>query len=98
MANTISKSEVLKVAQLSNVIVYEHEIPAFEKQLDAVLSYAARVSEVGKSEVEENPVVDMKQNSNRKDEVCRQNAEIVLSQVPVRQGLLIIVPMILEGV
>jgi aspartyl/glutamyl-tRNA(Asn/Gln) amidotransferase C subunit len=98
MANTINKSDVLKVAWLSNVIVYDHEIPVFLKQLDAVLSYAARVNEVETCVAEKEYDIDMKQNISRKDMTVRQNTEIVLSQAPAREGSLIIVPMILEGV
>lgn len=97
MAHVITKEEVLKIARLSNLLVFDKEINQMTNQLDSVLSYAARVKEITGS-IEDFLHEEMKQNKVRLDVVDQLSSEVLLSQLPAREGNLIVVPMILETV
>lgn len=95
MAHMIAKEEVLKIARISNLSVHEEQIQKVTRQLDAVLLYAARVKEVfGK--VDDVVQTDMKHNKTRLDIVDQVSSDVLLAQVPIKEGNLIIVPKILE--
>ena len=89
----ISKEEVLKIAKMSHLELHEDEIPALIKQLDDVLSYAARVKEVT-ADVEEPSTRNV--NVFRDDVSTPSDAERILSQAPDREGTYFVVPAILE--
>ena len=90
----ISKEEVLKMAELSNLQLHEHEIEPMLKQLEAVLSYAERVKEVA-AEIEEPSNKNV--NTFREDVVVRTEAELVLAQAPHREEDYFVVPAILDN-
>lgn len=91
---SISREEVLHIASLSKIEVSEEEIPQLIKDLQEVLSYAARVQEVA-ANIPETSVKNI--NVMREDEAIATDPEPLLANVPVREGDLVVVPVVLEG-
>lgn len=94
----ITREEVLKIARISALEIPEQEIETVQKQLESVLSYAARVQEF--SHEEHGPSV---QNINilRSDVVQQLDAaeaesESILKRAPEREENFFVVPAILE--
>lgn len=90
----ISKQEVIALARLSNIAVHDEEIPAIAKQLEDVLSYAARVAELA-ADVPE--TMHKQINVFREDIVVPTDPEIVLNQAPERVDNYFVVPTIIEN-
>jgi len=89
----ITKQELLKIAQSSSVKLYDDEIEPLMGQLDAVLTYAARVKDIARDiEIPSNKNV----NVLREDVVTQTNNELILAQAPEREEDYFVVPMILE--
>lgn len=89
----ITKEEVLKMAQLSHIQIHENEIEALTNQLEAVLTYAARVQEIAQ------PVnVPQQKNVNvfREDVIEKTDPELILSRAPESEAHYFIVPAIIE--
>lgn len=91
----ISRQEVLKLAQMSNIHVHEQEIQPLIEQLQQVLSYAARVQEVAVQASE----ISVKNVNVFRDDVAaaQQDAERIRSRAPEREGDYFVVPKILEN-
>jgi len=96
MAHVITKEEVLKIARLSNLSMRDEDINRVTRQLDSVLSYAARVKEVSGS-MDDSVHGKIKNNKTRLDIVDQISVQELLAQVPSKEGNLIVVPMILEA-
>lgn len=90
----ISKEEVLKIARMSHVEVHENELKPLMEQLEQVLSYAQRVTEVA-AQIEEPSTRNI--NVFREDVVVKQDPELILSQAPLREGDYFVVPVILHN-
>ena len=90
----ISREEILKLAHISRVDLHEDEIQPLLDQLERVLSYAERVTEVA-AEVEEPPIKNV--NVFREDVVIKCDPEPILAQAPERAGNFFVVPKILES-
>jgi len=90
----ITKEEVLKIAAISNLNLYEDEIGPMIKQLGDVLSYAERVQEIA-AELEEPS--NRQVNVFREDMVVRTNSELVLREAPEREQAYFVVPKIIES-
>ena len=90
---TISKEEVVKIAQMSNILLPEDEIDAVAQQLSSVLSYAVRVKEIA---TESQEALDKNVNVMRKDLVIKTDVEPILSQAPEREATYFVVPAIIE--
>lgn len=90
----ISRDEVLKIAHMSQIALREEEIDVLKTQLEQVLTYAERVTEVA-THIEE---PSTKQNNVfREDVVVLQDPEPILAQAPEREGNYFVVPKILES-
>lgn len=89
----ISKDEVLKIAQISNLELHEDEIAGLLTQLENVLSYAERVKEIT-ADVEEPSTRNV--NVFREDVIAPSDPEALLAQAPEREGTYFVVPAILE--
>lgn len=89
----ITKEEVLKIAHMSRITIHEDEIEPLIKHLEAVLSYAARVSQVATSEQ-----LPLPQNINvfREDVAIPFNAERIKQEAPEIEENYFVVPAILE--
>ena len=90
----ITKEEILKIANMSNLDLHDDEIPSLIKEIDDVLTYAVRVKEVA-ADVEEPLTKNV--NMFREDVVVKTNPELVLSRSPEREENFFVVPAVLEG-
>lgn len=90
----ITREEVLKLGQMSHIKIHEHEIAPIMEQLQAVLSYAARVQEIAQ-EVTYQQAKNV--NVMREDVPFKCDADKVLSRAPEAEGHYFIVPAILES-
>lgn len=89
----ISKEEVLKIAHMSRISIREEEIEPLIKHLEAVLAYAARVSEVA-----ETVQGSLPHNVNvfREDIAIPFDAQKIKAQGPDVESDYFVVPAILE--
>lgn len=89
----ISRQEVLAIANMSRIALHEDEINSMINQLEQVLSYAERVSEVATTLKEPST---KQVNVFRQDVVVLQDPEPLLARAPEREGNYFVVPAILE--
>jgi len=91
----ITKQELLHLAQLSRISLHENELEPLVKDIDAVLTYAARVKEIA-ADVQE---VAIYKNVNvfREDQVKPTDPEPLLAQAPAREHNFFVVPVIIES-
>ncbi len=90
----ISRQEVLKIAYMSRIALRENEVNPLIAQLEQVLSYAERVTEVAISMKEPST---KQVNVFRADLVVSQNPEPILAQAPEKEGNYFVVPVILDN-
>lgn len=91
----ITKEELLKLARISNVRLYDDEIPGLTKQLQDVLSYAQRVQEV----VTTAHILSEQKNENivRMDTVIKTDPESLLALAPQQEEHFLVVPKIIDS-
>lgn len=90
---TVTKEEIVILAQLSRLKIYEHELDGLTKHVEDVLTYARRVTEVAR---EISDPLAHPSNIVRNDEVRAVDIEPILSQAPEREGNFFVVPRIIE--
>lgn len=90
----ITDQEIKKIAQISNLEINEQEIDGIIKQIESVLSYAARVQEVAS---EKSTIPTRNINIFREDVVIKSQSDGILAQAPERQDRFFVVPAILEN-
>jgi aspartyl-tRNA(Asn)/glutamyl-tRNA(Gln) amidotransferase subunit C len=88
----ISKEEVLKIAQISNITVHEHEIESLTKELEDVLAYAVRVTQVTGDVPDSLGLM----NINREDVAITTDTQKILALAPDRVEDYFVVPIILD--
>lgn len=90
----VTKEEVLRIAHMSRITIHEDEIEPLIKHLEAVLSYAARVSEVATTSQQ----APLPQNINvfREDIAIPCDAERIKREAPEIEADYFVVPAILE--
>lgn len=91
----ITKEELLKIAQISQVRLYDEEVDSLIKQIGDLLTYAARVQEIAnKSSL----TVNCQSNENvvRSDTVEKTDAQAILSLAPVQEEHYFVVPKIID--
>ena len=88
----ITKEEVLKIAHMSRIAIHDHEIEPIMAQLEAVLSYAQRVTDIQK--VQE--IVVQNTNIMREDQPVVTAVEPLLARGPVVQEHFYVVPAVLD--
>jgi aspartyl-tRNA(Asn)/glutamyl-tRNA(Gln) amidotransferase subunit C len=95
--SVISKEEVLRIAKMSRITVHEEEVDQLTKQLNDILTYAARVSEIAGLDQHAQQCQDSK-NTNvwRQDTVVPCNGERILAAAPVHEADYFVVPAIIE--
>lgn len=90
----ITREEILKIAAISKLEILEEEISQLKEQLEAVLSYAARVREIAAdAELATNQSV----NILREDIAVQTNSEPILAQAPDHEDNFFVVPKIIEN-
>ena len=90
----ISKEEILRIAEMSSLDIRDDEIQGLMKQLEEVLSYAQRVTEVA-ADIQEPSLKNV--NFFREDVVIKTDPELILSRAPEREGDYFVVPAILDN-
>lgn len=90
----ISKEEILTLAAMSQIEIMPHEIEPLAQQLEDVLSYAVRVTDLA-ADVQEPSTKNV--NVFREDLVVATDPELVRSQAPAREHDFFVVPVILEN-
>jgi aspartyl-tRNA(Asn)/glutamyl-tRNA(Gln) amidotransferase subunit C len=90
----ISREEIIKIAQISQIAINDDEIEAFKQQIDSILTYAARVQEIAADSKE---VSYQMENVFRSDEVIKTDAQPLLAQAPEHEEGYFVVPRILES-
>lgn len=90
----ITKEELQKIARLSHILLPDDEVPGLIADIDSVLTYAARVSEIAANVDEQ-----MHKNVNvmRDDVVIPTNPQPLLAKAPEREDDFFVVPKILES-
>ena len=89
----ITKEEILKIANMSHLDIKEEEIAPMMKQLEGVLTYAERVSQIA-AETEEAVVKNT--NVFREDVALHSDSERILERAPEREESFYVVPAIIE--
>lgn len=91
--NIVDKAEVLKIAEISKIAVTEQEIESIIKQMQEVLSYAARVTEIA---TELDDLVSQKNiNFVREGLAGASTPEALLERAPQQEEQYFVVPKIL---
>ncbi|MBS1986641.1 Asp-tRNA(Asn)/Glu-tRNA(Gln) amidotransferase subunit GatC [Candidatus Dependentiae bacterium] len=90
----ISREEVIKIAALSSIALEEHKINALVEQLESVLSYAQRVTEIAADADEQ---VTKNINIFRDDVIVSFDASTVMKEAPERDQNYFVVPKIVDG-
>lgn len=90
----ISREEVIKIAALSSIALEEHKINALIEQLESVLSYAQRVTEIA-ADADEQATKNI--NVFRDDVVMPFDAGTVMKEAPERDQNYFVVPKIVDG-
>jgi aspartyl-tRNA(Asn)/glutamyl-tRNA(Gln) amidotransferase subunit C len=89
----ITREEVLKLAELSRIEILEEEIDSITKQLQDVLSYAERVTQLAsEKEVE----FDKNVNVFAQDIIRKTNPAPIIAQSPEHEDNFFVVPKIIE--
>ncbi|HLB94433.1 MAG TPA: Asp-tRNA(Asn)/Glu-tRNA(Gln) amidotransferase subunit GatC [Candidatus Babeliales bacterium] len=94
----LSREEVYKIAEISKLELQDQEVDHLIKQLEDVLSYAKRVTEIAASasstasELLAKPV-----NITRPDEIIPTNSADILAQAPQELENYFVVPTVIES-
>jgi aspartyl/glutamyl-tRNA(Asn/Gln) amidotransferase C subunit len=89
----ISRDEIIKIAQISNIKLHESEIEPLCKELEAVLAYAQCVTQV-EGDVPDN--ASLAYNVVREDVIISTDPDTLLKQAPDREGSMFVVPLVIE--
>jgi aspartyl-tRNA(Asn)/glutamyl-tRNA(Gln) amidotransferase subunit C len=92
----ITREDVLKLGQISNISISESEIEPLIEKLQAVLSYASYLKEVAAA-YQPVPEIPKPANVVRPDEVISTPAEPLLALAPQREENYFVVPVILKN-
>jgi len=89
----ITRDELLRIAAISKLEIKENEVDTLVAQLQAVLSYAERVSQVADDNSNEPSSKNI--NIMRDDLACSYISVPILAQAPEREENYFVVPKIL---
>lgn len=92
----IDREEVLRIARISRISVHETEIDSLISQLEVVLSYAERVTQI-LDEVDVEVSSNRNVNFFREDVVVPADCQALLSRAPECEEDYIVVPKILSS-
>ena len=90
----ITKEEALKIAYISRISLKDNEIDPLIEQLEAVLSYAERVTQVA-DELDDQPS-NRNVNFFREDVIVKCDPKPILERAPEREEDYFVVPKILD--
>lgn len=91
----ITREEVIKLAQMSQISVHEDEIPGLIKELEAVLAYASGLKAIADAHAD---VALLPKNSNvfRPDESVQFDSQAILALAPEREANYFVVPVVIK--
>lgn len=92
----ITREEVFKLGQISNISISEEEIPALIHKLSAVLSYAVYLKDVA-AQHQGAASLPVQSNITRSDHAIPSDPEPLLQLAPAREENFYVVPMILKN-
>jgi aspartyl-tRNA(Asn)/glutamyl-tRNA(Gln) amidotransferase subunit C len=90
----ITKEEALKIAYISRISLKDSEVDPLIEQLEAVLSYAERVTQVA-DELDDQPS-NRNVNFFREDVIVKCDPKPILERAPEREEDYFVVPKILD--
>jgi len=94
----LSREEVYKIAEISKLELQESEIDHLIKQLEDVLSYAKRVTEIAASaNIVTDELLAKTVNITRPDEIIRTNSAAILAQAPQELENYFVVPTVIDS-
>lgn len=91
----IHKEELLKIAQISQLKLYDNEISALTQQIQDVLSYAASVSKVAPHALTHEHAIAINIFRNDTSAPCMANE--ILKQAPEHEHHYFVVPKVIES-
>ena len=89
----ITREEILKIAEISKLKIWDNEVENVISQLEAVLSYAERVQEIAADQDEPS---NKNINVTREDVIINTDSEPILKQAPESDNNYFVVPKILN--
>ncbi len=94
----LSREEVYKIAEISKLELQESEIDHLIKQLEDVLSYAKRVTEIAAgANIVTDELLAKTVNITRPDEIIRTNSAAILAQAPQELENYFVVPTVIDS-
>jgi aspartyl-tRNA(Asn)/glutamyl-tRNA(Gln) amidotransferase subunit C len=90
----ITRENVIKIARISNIELFEDEIEPLMQRLEAVLGYAQRVKEIA-ADIHEPSSKNI--DVMREDVIIKKDRETFLSLAPERESDYFVVPKILDN-
>jgi aspartyl-tRNA(Asn)/glutamyl-tRNA(Gln) amidotransferase subunit C len=94
----LSREEVYKIAEISKLELQESEIDHLVKQLEDVLSYAKRVTEIAAgTNIDIGELLAKPVNITRPDEIIPTNSADILAQAPQELENYFVVPTVIES-
>ncbi len=94
----LSREEVYKIAEISKLELQEFEIDHLIKQLEDVLSYAKRVTEIAAgANIVTDELLARPVNITRPDEIIRTNSADILAQAPQELENYFVVPTVIDS-
>ncbi len=98
MADTITKEDVLHVAQLARLEIDESEVDMFTHQLNDILTYVAHISTLDTAQVEPTAHILPQQNVSRPDGEPHGSlgSDKVVKLSAEQNGSFIVVPPVIE--
>lgn len=92
----ITKQELLAIAYMSRLQLDESEISSLINQIDAVLNYAHRVTDIAQIATTGEDQSPKNRNVFREDVVIKTDPKDILAQAPECEENYFVVPVILE--
>lgn len=94
----LSREEVYKIAEISKLELQEQEIDHLVKQLEDVLSYAKRVTEIATSaNINTDELLVRPVNVTRSDEIIPTDSADILAQAPQALENYFVVPTVIDS-
>jgi aspartyl-tRNA(Asn)/glutamyl-tRNA(Gln) amidotransferase subunit C len=95
----MTKEEVQHLAKLARIELSEAEIETFTTEMSAILEYVSEVKDIVAAGDQKEPVVGLRHNIFRKDEVLNepdQYTKDILAEMPKTEGRFMVVKKILN--
>lgn len=91
----VTREEVIKLAQMSQISVHEDEIPGLIKELEAVLAYASGLKAIADAHTDV-PALPKNSNIFRKDQPVLFDSQAILAEAPLAESNYFVVPVVIK--